>query len=838
MKLSKLFRSCLSVMFLALAPDVVLAGPAGGVVVAGSATIGGTPGALTINQNSGRAVIDWGSFNINSGQSATFRFFGSAGASSAVLNRVSPGAGPSVINGLLSSFVGSGNIVGGSVYVINPSGLLIGSQGAINVGSFVGTTLSLNNNTFMQGSGALTLGSPNPTSGSTASINNQGNINALGGDIFLIAQQVQNSGSLSADHVGLAAGSYVQIMQPGQPGSQRVSVLAGNPAASGGTGVENTTCGTIQAVTVELAAAGGNIYALAIRNDGMVHANSIQSEGGHIYLTGGGGNIVNTGVLSANNSAGSGGSVTVNAGHNASTPSTVVNTGSIEARGGAGNGGTVEITGDQVTLASGSLVDVSGRSGGGTALIGGGPHGADTAVHDASQTIVAAGAVIDADALNSGQGGTVVVWGTDSLQFDGGITARGGASSGNGGQVEVSGHNSYEFSGSVSTAAANGKGGNLLIDPANVTIDAAEWLAIIGDPVLQTGLSGGSVSVLSTGTLTVTADGNLASPNNLTLQAQGNLLIGTSIVAGTGGAINNSLSGSLELDSFNGSVTINQPITLAGGNLTLNSGGAMTINNNLTAASLLAHSGMSGIGDLTFGVAGVTVQADAQSYQAGVGNGVANVAQANLSGNSPNFWNTAGTASPVNFSVEQDASVGAVIPAASQFFNGAPPATYSLQSEAGNVTINTGANVAGSDLTLTAPNGMISLNDTLDLESLDAIANAIGLNAAGSPALPSVVTSGDQNFAGAVTLGANTTLTSGSTLEAGAVTGGGNSLDRAGCILSSSVEPRSAPRLFGLGGVRAKRPPQESRGAKLVTITWVITRGAKRARLSGVGFFA
>src|SRR5439155_2281635 len=123
----------------------------------------------------------------------------------------------------------------------------------------------------------------------------------------------------------------------------------------------------------ELKAAGGNIYALAINNGGVVRANTITHEGGHIYLRASGGNIQNSGILAANKANGAGGSVTVDGGHNAADPSTVISSGTIEARGGAAGtkGGTVQILGDHVGLFNNALVDVSGDAGGGTALIGG-----------------------------------------------------------------------------------------------------------------------------------------------------------------------------------------------------------------------------------------------------------------------------------------------------------------------------------------------------------------------------------------------------------------------------------------------------------------------------------
>jgi hypothetical protein len=53
--------------------------------------------------------------------------------------------------------------------------------------------------------------------GSNASIQNQGTINAIGGDIILIARHVENSGALSAPDgtVALAAGHDVLLAQSG-----------------------------------------------------------------------------------------------------------------------------------------------------------------------------------------------------------------------------------------------------------------------------------------------------------------------------------------------------------------------------------------------------------------------------------------------------------------------------------------------------------------------------------------------------------------------------------------------------------------------------------------------
>ena len=94
--------------------------------------------------------------------------------------------------------------------ILNPSGILFTPTATVNVGSFVATTLSLpDQNEFLNRTTMHFNGT------STAGIQNQGNLNALG-DIFLIAHTVQNSGTISAgNEVGLAAGTTVTLAQSG-----------------------------------------------------------------------------------------------------------------------------------------------------------------------------------------------------------------------------------------------------------------------------------------------------------------------------------------------------------------------------------------------------------------------------------------------------------------------------------------------------------------------------------------------------------------------------------------------------------------------------------------------
>jgi hypothetical protein len=264
---------------------------------------------------------------------------------------------------------------------------------------------------------------------------NQGRITAAGGDVFLIGNQVANSGTINAPGgtVGLAAGGTVLLAPTG-----RERVFLQVPGKGGAVGVDQQ--GAIAAASVALQAAGGNAYALAINSGGIVRATSVEHRGGRILLSAPGGSIQVTGTLTAQDGA---------------------------------KGGTAAVLGDRVTLGSGALVDVSGQAGGGTALIGGSKQGSNPAVPNARRTTVAAGARVFADGGTNSAGGTVIVWSDNHTTFAGAISARGGKVGGDGGFVEVSGRHTLDFAGTVDLRAPAGATGTLLLDPEDLTIQAA-----------------------------------------------------------------------------------------------------------------------------------------------------------------------------------------------------------------------------------------------------------------------------------------------------------------------------------------------------------------------------
>ncbi|HEY1096731.1 MAG TPA: filamentous hemagglutinin N-terminal domain-containing protein, partial [Alphaproteobacteria bacterium] len=92
--LSLLIGTCLGTSI-----GISYAGPEGGVVSGGSATISQAGNSTTINQSSNRALIDWDSFNVDQHESVNFV---QNGASSIAVNRIHD-ANPSTILGSLTA---------------------------------------------------------------------------------------------------------------------------------------------------------------------------------------------------------------------------------------------------------------------------------------------------------------------------------------------------------------------------------------------------------------------------------------------------------------------------------------------------------------------------------------------------------------------------------------------------------------------------------------------------------------------------------------------------------------------------------------------------------------
>ena len=262
--------------------------PQNGQFVAGSGSIARNGANLDITQSTTNGIVDWRSFSIGAGHTVSFN-----NGTGATLNRVT-GNEMSVLNGRLTST--------GSVYLINPQGVLIGPSGVVTTdGRFVASTLDADNNAFVQG-GSLTLSGT-----SNGAVINLGKISSTGGDVFLVAKKaVANLGTIKAPNgtAELAAGTQV-LLQDSSTG-QQVFVQAGNSG-------QTLNAGTIRAAQISLQAADGNVYALAGKHS-VLRATGTATRDGHVWLVADGGTVDARGAtISAHDANGSGATVDMSA---------------------------------------------------------------------------------------------------------------------------------------------------------------------------------------------------------------------------------------------------------------------------------------------------------------------------------------------------------------------------------------------------------------------------------------------------------------------------------------------------------------------------------------------
>jgi filamentous hemagglutinin family protein len=437
-------------------------GPAGGTVVGGSATIQGQGGpAVTVNQSSSSAIINWNTFNIGVNESVRFN---QPNSGSVALNRVIGGLGPSEILGHLTA--------NGSIFLINRDGILFGPGAVVNTAGFLASTNDIKNADFMASRYNFNIpGRPD------ASIVNKGTITATnGGFAALVAPGVRNSGTITATlgTVALASGNSFTL---DMYGDKLITLAVGDQIAS-------------KVIDVST----GQPLKSLVSNEGRIRAN-----GGRVELTAAAArtvvdSVINTsGVITANSIGRHNGMIVLSAATGRSKPTgaptqTVKISGTLAAAGKkkGTEGGTIVVSGEDIKLA-GVKVDASGRTGGGKVLIGGDWAGGrpnksvlnnpsarleSFAIPTATTVSVDSATTINASATGRGNGGKVILWSDSQTTFAGTILARGGVQGGEGGFVETSSQRLLNYSGTTDTRAPKGTVGTLLLDPENYYVNA------------------------------------------------------------------------------------------------------------------------------------------------------------------------------------------------------------------------------------------------------------------------------------------------------------------------------------------------------------------------------
>src|SRR5882757_2645556 len=316
-----------------------IAGPNGGTVVGGSATIQGQGTAnVTVNQFSQNAIVNWNTFNIGVGERTQFV---QPNSSSIILNRVTGGQGPSQILGTIDA--------NGRVFVVNRDGFIFGAGAVINTAGFLATTSDIKNDDFMAGRYNFSI-----PGRADASIVNMGTITATnGGFAGLVAPGVRNSGTITANlgTVVLGAGNIFTLDFYGD----KLITL----------GVNDQIAGNVKDV------ATGQTLKSLITNDGKLKAN-----GGRVELTAAAArqvvdSVINTsGVIEANSVGMKDGQIIL-AAATASTKGDGLPTQTVRISGKLSAAGKKAGTKGGTILVTGANIDASGREGGGKVMIGG-----------------------------------------------------------------------------------------------------------------------------------------------------------------------------------------------------------------------------------------------------------------------------------------------------------------------------------------------------------------------------------------------------------------------------------------------------------------------------------
>ncbi|WP_417843288.1 filamentous hemagglutinin N-terminal domain-containing protein [Thalassospira sp.] len=468
--------------------------PQGGTVVGGDVSIA-QPSSDTLNvvQGSNSAIVNWQSFNVGSGNTVNFQ---QPGSSSVILNRV-VGNDPSAIFGTITA--------NGTVMLVNPNGVVFGKGSRVDVGGLVATTANIRDADFMSGNYNFDIASANPS----ASIVNAGDISIRdAGLAALVAPNVQNAGVIHA-RLGKVALGGAKTFSLDFHGDGLLSFGVGSDVDTAPVGTDGNPVDALVSNSGSIIADGGvvSISARAVKDvidnvintSGVIQANSVSSANGRIILSGG-------------------------------DNGTVVASGSIKAAGddSGETGGSIVATGEKIAVASGASMDASGDAGGGLVAIGSAGDGAKGRGTGAwSNTVsIAKTASLKADAITSGDGGTITVLSETLTNFAGSISAKGGATGGNGGFAEVSSHKGVKLTGTVDLTALNGETGTFLLDPDSLTIIAGDGTqdTAAGDGTVSEGDSNNGANTISAGVLE-----GIAGTTNIVLEASGLITVSTTL---------------------------------------------------------------------------------------------------------------------------------------------------------------------------------------------------------------------------------------------------------------------------------------------------------------------
>ena len=541
--------------------------PSGSTIVDGEVRVNTFGKRMQIRQFTPKAAIRWNEFNV--GDDASVNFI-QPDRQSSILNQVL-GSQPSVILGSIRS--------NGNVFITNGNGMFFGRDAIVDVGGLVASTLEIEIEDFINEDFTF------ERSINGNQIVNEGRISAAsGGYVALLGEEVRNSGIVVADKgtAVLASGERIELRFAEGNNLEGVRV---EPSKWKAVVENNHVIDAEEGIVILSADAKSSLRGGIVNNSGRINAQGILREGGRIMLT-------------------------------AKKNGDVYNSGLIDASSKTGKGGVVTMEGRELLFDTDSITDVSGKNGGGVVLAGGDWQGGKNPdmpkklpsfeLEEAVEVIMKKDAVIDASALEEGDGGTVVLWSDindlDSLtSVSGNLNALGGSQGGNGGMIETSGRKLEINDAIVSTFAENGETGQWLLDPGDIDIT-----------------SSGSVSSLyysyqpsENTSIQTSAIESALNSNNLTIQtgSGGHYINVTDPISFT-----NNSSRKLTLNA-SGDIRINNSVRVNGG-IRLIAGGSIELSNNLMANT--GEISLQATNDLLSGANGSTVRIENASGPIGM----------------------------------------------------------------------------------------------------------------------------------------------------------------------------------------------------------------------------
>ena len=257
----------------------------------------------------------------------------------------------------------------GSVFLVNPNGIQITKDGVIDTANFVGSTLDIDNQDFLQEKYTFSKKDKN------AVIHNQGHIKVNdGGYVALLGGAVKNDGRVVAHlgKVGFAGGEKI-VMSFGDNDFLRVEIPtdkfntlkdADGKKLSAVLDINGTVSADGGLVQMTVADAS-NILRQVISLSGIVTANTVDNKDGMITIGGGTVNIQSNADITANANTGNAGKVHINS-------QSLNISGKVSATANKGKGGVINVELQQgASLNASSSFDVSGKQAGKILFIGG-----------------------------------------------------------------------------------------------------------------------------------------------------------------------------------------------------------------------------------------------------------------------------------------------------------------------------------------------------------------------------------------------------------------------------------------------------------------------------------